>query len=408
MTTTSTQESTALAVQSPPSPAGTRTLAVFSSIDAFQSAQRMAQALASSTIVPPDYQGQTGLANCLVALELAGRMNLSPLEVMQNVSVINGRPSWSSSFLIASVNNCGRFSPLEFVFDDEDNPTSCYCIATDLQSGKVLRGSKITMEMADAEGWLSRKGSKWKTMPEQMLSLRAAAFWTRRHYPAVGMGMRTQEEAIDIQTVSVDTEPASAPAPAPAPAAQVFATPPVVEPAPAPDPEPEAPAAAEPDQPLDVVMVEPEPAPPEPAPPEPEPEPEPAPPAAETDPEPEPEDPRAARIRDTIARVDTVLLASHLKQSTESLAQAVKDHRLSIKEGKRIQAAIDARALVLQKAAPAAARAEAKKLIAGRLDIDEQFRQAFEVDAETPIADAIKQVQHVEFVKFLLSQEPAA
>lgn len=388
MTTTRTKESTALAVQAPPPPASTRTLAVFSGLEAFESAQRMAQALCASTIVPPDYQGQAGLANCLVALELAGRMNLSPLEVMQNVSVINGRPSWSSSFLIASVNNCGRFSPLEFVFDDDSNPTSCYCVATDLQSGKVLRGTKITLAMADAEGWLHRKGSKWKTMPEQMLSLRAAAFWTRRHYPAVGMGMRTQEEVIDIQPVKVDTEPAPAP-PAAEPAPQVFATPPVVSIARDPEPEPEAPAAPDPEQPVDAVVIDDARI----TQPELEPEPE-----LEAD-QPEAEAQRAAALASTIERINGVTVIARLEKSISQLSEAVTAGRLTMEEAKSIQATIDARMLELRKAAPAAARAEAKKLIAEDHEAEERFREAFGVSNDTPIGDAIKQVQHVEFVK---------
>ena len=99
-------------------------LQVFSSIAAFDAAQRMARALCSSTLVPRDYQGQQGLANSLIALEIAARMRLSPLVVMQNMTPIHGRPTWSSKFLIATVNASGRFSPLRFVFDDKAVPIS--------------------------------------------------------------------------------------------------------------------------------------------------------------------------------------------------------------------------------------------------------------------------------------------
>ena len=61
--------------------------------------------------------------------------------------------------------------------------------------------------MAKAEGWLTKTGSKWQTMPELMLKYRAAAFFGRLYAPEVLMGMQTAEEVIDItpiQPASVD------------------------------------------------------------------------------------------------------------------------------------------------------------------------------------------------------------
>ncbi len=184
-------------------------LQVFSGIAAFDAAQRMAKALCSSTLVPRDYQGQQGLANSLIALEIAGRMRLSPLVVMQNMTPIHGRPTWSSKFLIATVNASGRFSPLRFVFDDKEKPTCCYAVATDKATGEVLEGETITLELARKEGWWSRKDrngnetSKWQTMTGQMLRYRAAAWWSNVYCPEIALGLITQEEALDIEAVTV-------------------------------------------------------------------------------------------------------------------------------------------------------------------------------------------------------------
>jgi hypothetical protein len=198
-------------------------LRVFS-LDGFEMAQRMAKSLASSTLVPKIYQGQDGLANCLIALELSSRMKISPMVVMQNMVPIYGRPSWSSQFLIGTVNACGRFSPLRYIFDNEDEPTSCYCEAKDLASSEVLRGEKITIAMAKAQGWWSRKDSKgaetskWPTMTGQMLRFRAASWWVRVFCPEISLGLGTQEEVIDVEAVAVAEVPAAAIAPAvPAP-----------------------------------------------------------------------------------------------------------------------------------------------------------------------------------------------
>jgi hypothetical protein len=193
----------------------------------------MARALASSTLVPPQYQGQNGLSNCLIALEISGRMRLSPLVVMQNMVPINGKPTWSASFLIATVNASGRFSPLRFVFDDDVNPNNCYAVATDKVSRDELRGQMITVEMAKAEGWWGRKGSKWPTMTGQMLTYRAASAWARIYCPEVSLGLVTPEEALDVDSVAVAVVDSPVPVEKPLPAfeAETVEAEPVARPA---------------------------------------------------------------------------------------------------------------------------------------------------------------------------------
>jgi hypothetical protein len=179
---------------------------VFSGIQAFEDAQRIAKALASSTLIPPAFQGQQGFANCLVALEIANRMRISPFLAMQHLHVIHGRPSWSSSFIIAMVNGCGRFSPLRFEMSGEGESLACYAMATDLASEQELKGPTITMAMAKKEGWSTKAGSKWVTMSELMIRYRAAAFWGRLYASDLLLGLQTQEEVIDVQQVTVKAE----------------------------------------------------------------------------------------------------------------------------------------------------------------------------------------------------------
>ena len=108
----------------------------------FEHAQRIAKLLSSSDLVPNQYKGN--IANTMVALEMAFRMNASPLMVMQNLHIIHGRPSWASSFIIASINSCGKFGTLRFKSDDK----SCRAIATDRSTGEIIEGPLVTMEMA--------------------------------------------------------------------------------------------------------------------------------------------------------------------------------------------------------------------------------------------------------------------
>ena len=174
---------------------------VFTGIQQFENAQRIGRALASSALVPKEYQGQQGLANVLVAMEIANRMNLSPLQVIQNLFIIHGRPSWSSQFIIAMINGCGRFAPLDYNITGEGDTLSCFAYATELATGKELRGPVVTMAMAKREGWATKSGSKWQTMPDLMIRYRAAAFWGRLYVPEFLVGMKTQEGSTEDDAV---------------------------------------------------------------------------------------------------------------------------------------------------------------------------------------------------------------
>lgn len=174
----------------------------FSSISAFEDSQRIAKALCSSPLVPEEYRDNIGSA--LIALELSQRMNMSPLMVMQNLDIIHGRPSWRSQMIIAAVNGCGRFSPLRYEMGGDERNPSCRAYATDLRNGERLDGPKIDMDMAKAEGWYGRNGSKWKTIPELMLRYRAASWWGRQYAPELLMGLPSADEAMDVIDVTPD------------------------------------------------------------------------------------------------------------------------------------------------------------------------------------------------------------
>lgn len=169
---------------------------VFGTSDNWLMAGQMAQALSQSTIVPEDYQGNQ--ANAMVAIEIANRLRTSPLLVMQNLYVIQGRPSWSAQFLIGSVNASGKYD-MELQYEEKQDkdgkPYSCKCWTT--KNGRRVEGIEITMDMARDEGWLSKSGSKWKTMPQVMLRYRAASFFARMNCPEMTLGFYTQEEVID-------------------------------------------------------------------------------------------------------------------------------------------------------------------------------------------------------------------
>jgi hypothetical protein len=222
----------------------------FGSLQSFELMQRAANLLASSTLVPAAYrkviektnrygevtesrENPNALANAVVALNMAQRMGADPLMVMQNLYIVEGRPSWSSQWIIAAVNGCGRFSPLRFDIRKLGRKTVPYvtfewsgpsgnrtrtekrqdveiedieCIAWALERGTDTRleSPPVSIELAVKEGWYTKNGSKWQTMPEVMLRYRSASFFGKLYAPELLMGLTTVEEAADIVDVHDD------------------------------------------------------------------------------------------------------------------------------------------------------------------------------------------------------------
>lgn len=208
------------------------------SIKQFETLQRMATMYSQSTIVPEAYKGNIG--NCVIALDMATRMQLNPLMIMQNLSVVKGNPSWSSKFLIATINMSGKYSTLKYKkrvigkvgkikyndtawdatrnkntivvkeFDgSEIDNIECIAYAKELSTGEVLESDPVTIELAIKEGWYTKSGSKWQTMPSLMLTYRAAAFWQRAFCPEISMGFITKEEVDDVVDAEFEEIPAT-------------------------------------------------------------------------------------------------------------------------------------------------------------------------------------------------------
>ena len=211
----------------------------FGNLQGFELMQRAANVLTNSTLVPTAYRNQKeiksfgkvtgyeenkpGMANCIVALNMAQRMQADPLMVMQNLHIIEGRPSWSSQFIIAAINSCGRYSPLRFELTEAGEPTEltytaterknnnrtevqktitirhqeCVAYAIEKETGERLDSPRVSIQMAIDEGWLTKNGSKWQTMPELMLRYRCASMFGRLYAPELLMGLQTTEETHD-------------------------------------------------------------------------------------------------------------------------------------------------------------------------------------------------------------------
>lgn len=226
----------------------------------FETMHKICKMFSSSELVPDMYKASEKVsaekaeANCMIAVEMSQRVGASPLMIMQNMNIIYGRPSWASKFLIATVNTCGRFNPLQFRFvnlgkvgkmtyTDYDKkwvtPTNggrgyyqntpkqvdfdgelvdnlqCIAYTTAKGSNDILESTPVDIKMAIVERWYTKEGSKWPTMPKQMLIYRAASFWTNTYAPELSMGMKTTEELqdtidIDYEDLSKDRKPTNA------------------------------------------------------------------------------------------------------------------------------------------------------------------------------------------------------
>lgn len=216
----------------------------FGNLQSFELMQRAAKLLANSTLVPVAYRAMkevkeygkvvgyeenpNALSNCVVSLNMAQRMGADPLMVMQNLYIVEGRPSWSSQFIIAAINSCGRYSPLRFEMSEPGEERevtyqevkwvkgnkqesartikvrdrTCIAWAVEKETGQRLESPVISIAMAEAEGWLTKNGSKWQTMPDVMLRYRSAAFFGKLYAPELLMGLQTAEEVGDFIDMS--------------------------------------------------------------------------------------------------------------------------------------------------------------------------------------------------------------
>lgn len=172
-------------------------VSIFSDAERWNLATKMATSLAQSTIVPKDFQQNAN--NTLIAIELANRLQTSPLAIMQNLYVVYGRPSWSAQYIIAMINGSGKYD-MELQYDEKPDkngkPFSCQCWTE--RHGRKVTGPVVDMDMAKAEGWTGKNGSKWQTMPQMMLRYRAASFFGRMNCPELTMGIYTRDEVVEI------------------------------------------------------------------------------------------------------------------------------------------------------------------------------------------------------------------
>lgn len=201
-----------------------------SSLDMFEmmdKAYKFATIMAKSDIIPEHYRGKP--ENVFIAVQTAYRMNLDPMLVMQNTFTISGKLGMNSTFAISLANSSGLFIggiryKVKTLDENIEGEVTFYnngtkdkkkvqfsniqvTAYTNLKSNGEEISYTIGMKEAIAEGWTTKAGNKYQSLPTLMLSYRAATLLIRTHAPEVMNGMHVVEEIEDVQASVRDVTP---------------------------------------------------------------------------------------------------------------------------------------------------------------------------------------------------------
>ncbi|MGB0412124.1 MAG: hypothetical protein ACPGFA_11090 [Pikeienuella sp.] len=168
----------------------------------FEQMQRVGKMLAMSPLFPEHLRSgspEQALANAVLVVNIALRLNEDPLTVGQHIYFVSGRAGWSTSYLIAKANQHEVFrDPIDWEISGKGETLSVTAFATIEKTGKRVAYT-CDMAMAKAENWVKNK--KYQTMPELMLRYRSAAALIRLYCPEIMVGVPAQ---VDIELGSND------------------------------------------------------------------------------------------------------------------------------------------------------------------------------------------------------------
>jgi len=170
-------------------------------------AMRLAETLARSSMVPKNYQGKP--EDILVATIWGKEIGLATMQALQNISVINGKPSVYGDAMMALVQASPVCEDVEEFFENEGSPNPiAVCIAK--RKGRKPVTVKFSVEDAKRAGLWGKQGP-WSAYPKRMMQMRARGFALRDAFPDVLKGMITAEEAQDYpdEAKPVQAKPAN-------------------------------------------------------------------------------------------------------------------------------------------------------------------------------------------------------
>ena len=162
-------------------------------ISSFQELMRFSEIAAESGMVPKDYAGRPGAI--LIAVQMGSELGLSPMQAIQNIAVVNGRPSVWGDALLGLVKASPVCDDVIETIEGEGDRMTAICVAK--RKGKSPVESRFSVQDAQNANLWTKPGP-WKQYPKRMLQMRARGFALRDAFPDVLRGLITSEEAYDI------------------------------------------------------------------------------------------------------------------------------------------------------------------------------------------------------------------
>lgn len=164
-----------------------------------EDAMNLATMISRSQLAPKSFAGKP--EDTLVAMMMGNEIGLNPMQAIQNIAVINGRPSIWGDAMLALVQNHPKFGSIEETFDD----TAMTAICTVVRKGGKAHTQKYSKQDAETAGLWGK--NTWKQHPKRMLQMRARGFALRDQFADALLGLISAEEAQDYPVDTHTDEP---------------------------------------------------------------------------------------------------------------------------------------------------------------------------------------------------------
>ena len=174
---------------------------------------KISKMYAASPLMPDVFKNNP--AAVISILYTSIQLGIPVVTLANEIYIVHGKAGYSGKMMLTLMKRSGRFRNIVYKTQESDDivkgtnvkNTSSWYEAVNVETGQIVKGAKVSIQMAVDEGWYGKPGSKWKTMPEIMLAYRAAAFFVRMHCPEMTMGLMTTDEIEEIERNTIDVTP---------------------------------------------------------------------------------------------------------------------------------------------------------------------------------------------------------
>jgi hypothetical protein len=189
-------------------------------LKSWEEIERFAEKAARSGMVPKDYIGKPD-AIC-IAVQMGSELGLPPMQAIQNIAVVNGRPAIWGDAIPGLCRASGKCRSIREWHEGEGDALTYYCEAIRADDPQPVRGKFSVADAKRAKLWSDEPKRKkqgrdgpyevdagpWYSYPERMLQMRARGFCLRDAFPDVLKGLMSAEEAQDIPFEATGLKPA--------------------------------------------------------------------------------------------------------------------------------------------------------------------------------------------------------